>query len=58
MSRRPLPKPRPEPMPEWEPNVSSLLSSNFHVQYMHVHAYSSYMTLIGMHELHGRMHPN
>ena len=25
---------------------------------MHVHVHSSYMTLIGVHEMHGRMHPN
>ena len=25
---------------------------------IHVHVHYSYMALIGMHELHGRMHPN
>ena len=26
--------------------------------HVHVHVHNSYITLIGMHELHGRMHPN
>ena len=26
-------------------------------EHVHVHVNSSYITLIGMHELHGRMHP-
>ena len=29
-----------------------------HVYIHHVRVYYSYMTLIGMHELHGQMHPN
>ena len=26
--------------------------------YIHIHVYNSYLLVIGVHEMHGRMHPN